>query len=170
MPTPAALLQSIQSTPTGLTLSELLVLHPTLARRTVQRKIGQWIAARQIVAQGEGRARRYLATTAAPRVTSTTASGAPVHTFPAHIPLSADSQDILAYVTQPDARTSGHLQPRHPQPPADRSVVGFQPPGGQHLFAPGHGGINRTRAQRHRQGRDRDANDLEPQERHRTAG
>ncbi|MDP3650838.1 MAG: Fic family protein [Rhodoferax sp.] len=100
MTTETDLLQRIQSTPTGLTLSGLLALHPTLARRTVQRKIGQWIAAGHIVAQGEGRARRYQAATGR-NIAATTASGTPGHTFPAHIPLSADSQDILAYITQP---------------------------------------------------------------------
>ena len=34
---PTALLQNIQSAPTGLMLAELLAQHPTLARRTVQR-------------------------------------------------------------------------------------------------------------------------------------
>src|SRR3990167_4553351 len=63
MTTDTALIQRIQSTPTGLTLAELLAQHSTLARRTVQRKIGQWIAAGHIVAQGEGRARRYQAAT-----------------------------------------------------------------------------------------------------------
>ena len=100
MTTDTALIQRIQSTPTGLTLAELLAQHPTLARRTVQRKIGQWIAAGHIVAQGEGRARRYQAATGR-NIAATTASGTPGHTFPAHIPLSADSQDILAYITQP---------------------------------------------------------------------
>lgn len=129
MTTHTDLLQRIQSTPTGLTLSELLALHPALARRTVQRKIGQWIAAGHITALGEGRARRYLATTAAPSVTSTTASGAPRHTFPAHIPLSADSQDILAYVTQP-------LQARKPVGYQRDFLDAYQPNVSAYLSAP----------------------------------
>lgn len=93
----AALLKSIQSTPTGLTLAGLLVQHPALARRTVQRWVSQGIAAGHIAAQGEGRARRYLPLTASP----TAMPGVPGDGLPAHIPLSADSQDILAYITQP---------------------------------------------------------------------
>lgn len=41
MSVPNTLLQSIQSTPAGLTLADLLAQHPTLKRRTVQRWIGQ---------------------------------------------------------------------------------------------------------------------------------
>jgi len=93
MTTHTALLQSIQSAPAGLTLADMLVQHPSLKRRTVQRWLNQWVAAGHIAALGEGRARRYLATTAA--------TDAPSHAFPTNIPLSADSQDILAYVAQP---------------------------------------------------------------------
>lgn len=68
-----------------------------LARRTVQRWVSQWIAAGHIAAQGEGRARRYLPSAVGSQATSITAHD----NFPAPIPLSADSQDILAYVTRP---------------------------------------------------------------------
>jgi len=94
----AALLHSIQSSATGLTLTELLALHPEMARRTVQRWIRQWIAQGLVSASGEGRARRYVA----PAALAVSASGmAPTDRFPSHIPLSADSRDILAYVDQP---------------------------------------------------------------------
>jgi len=94
------MLKSIQSAPEGTTLLELLARHPTLARRTAQRWIGQWISSGQIVAQGEGRARRYLPASG-PTAATRAAFAATSTVFPADIPLSADSQDILAYVTQP---------------------------------------------------------------------
>lgn len=91
-------LQSIQASPVGLTLAELLVRHPHVARRTAQRQISQMIASGQISARGEGRARRYHAVAAIPAV----AQGG---RFPDFIPLSADSRDIVAYIDQaPEAR------------------------------------------------------------------
>src|SRR3990167_8816319 len=82
--------------PTGLTLAELLAHHPDVARRTAQRWISEWLAQGRLLAQGEGRARRYRSDTA-------TAS----HEAPQQdpligiLPLSADSRDILAYIDQP---------------------------------------------------------------------
>lgn len=93
----AALLKSLQSSPNGLTLAELLVQHPALARRTVQRWTRQWVAEGQISASGEGRGRRYGAL-AQPALAS---AALPDAHFPPHIALSADSRDILAYVDQP---------------------------------------------------------------------
>ena len=95
MSAPNTPLQSIQSTPAGLTLADLLALHPTLKRRTVQRWIGQWIDQGRLVAHGGGRSRRYVAST-----TVTPSESIRVDHVCAPIPLSADSQDILAYVTQ----------------------------------------------------------------------
>ncbi|MDD2545247.1 MAG: Fic family protein [Burkholderiaceae bacterium] len=89
-----ALLQSLQASPAGLTLGELLAQHPQLSRRTAQRWLGDLVAAGQVQAQGEGRARRYVAGSGAP-------VEAAVDRFPAFIPLSADSRDVLAYVQQP---------------------------------------------------------------------
>ena len=99
----ATLLKSIQSSATGLTLAELLAQHPDLARRTVQRWMSQWIAKGLVTASGEGRARRYRA----PAQSAPTSAIAPNDRFPPHIPISADSRDILAYVDQP-------LQARRP--------------------------------------------------------
>jgi len=93
----AALLKSIQSSSSGLTLAELLAQHPGLARRTVQRWLNQWGREGKITASGEGRARRY----AAPALSATAIAMAPTDRFPSHIPLAADSRDILAYVDQP---------------------------------------------------------------------
>jgi len=91
------LLGSIQASNAGLTLAALLAQHPHLARRTAQRLISQLIHQGQITAQGEGRARRYFGTVeAAPHAQVAEPDG-----FPAYIPLSADSQDVMAYVDQP---------------------------------------------------------------------
>ncbi|MDP2680743.1 MAG: Fic family protein [Rhodoferax sp.] len=84
------LLNSIQSSGNGLTLAELLVAQPGLARRTAQRLIAGLIDRGQVIARGEARARRYFG------VVTSVSDG-----FPRHIPLSADSQDILAYIDQP---------------------------------------------------------------------
>jgi Fic family protein len=97
------LLNSIRATG-GLTLAELLARHPEIARRTAQRLIQHLIETRQIMARGEGRARRYFFlgdAVAEPRVAYEAAQ------FPPFIPLSADSWDVLAYVDQP-------VEARHP--------------------------------------------------------
>jgi Fic family protein len=91
------LLKSIQESPSGLTLAELLVLHSGVARRTAQRWISQLIIDGRITGIGEGRARHYLAV----KTATTKTSDAKQDTFPGYIPLSADSRDILAYVDQP---------------------------------------------------------------------
>ena len=98
--TSADLLKSIRDAPAGLTLAELLALHPAVARRTAQRWLGQWVADARIVAQGEARARRYLAAAATTLATPAEMKGDKADSFPATIPLSADSRDILAYVDQ----------------------------------------------------------------------
>lgn len=94
------LLNSIRASENGSTLAELLTAHPDIARRTAQRLIAKLIDSGQVAAMGEGRARRYFRADAQP------GSGVPatkVDSFPPFIPLSADSQDILAYIDQPPA-------------------------------------------------------------------
>jgi Fic family protein len=89
------LLESIQMSANGLTLAELLAQHPGIPRRTAQRWIQQLISEGRVRATGQGRARRYLA--AAQPVAAEHRDDA----FPGFMPLSADSQDILAYIDQP---------------------------------------------------------------------
>ena len=89
MPTRTDLLTSIQASGPGLTLAELLAQHPAIARRTAQRQIALMLEHGQVTASGQGRARRYRT------------SGTGALAFPDFIPLSADSQDILAYLNQP---------------------------------------------------------------------
>lgn len=125
----AALLQSIQSASTGFTLADLLGQHPNLKRRTLQRWLGQWVADGQLAALGEGRARRYLATAADASAATGIASSAPDNTFADHIPLSADSQDILAYINQP-------LQARKPVGYQREFLDAYQPNVSAYLSAP----------------------------------
>jgi hypothetical protein len=82
----------------GLTLGELLAQHPNVARRTAQRLIANLIGQGQVIATGEGRARRYFRAGVS---ADTGASAARTDIFPSFIPLSADSEDILAYIDQP---------------------------------------------------------------------
>ena len=96
------LLDAIRQAPGGLTLSELLARRPDVSRRTAQRWIQALLRNEQIRALGNGRARRYLATDA----TTSSATDHQATTdhqdiFPAAIPLSADSRDILEYIDQP---------------------------------------------------------------------
>lgn len=100
MTDPIELLKSIQSASEGVSLAALLARHPGLARRTVQRWIGEWLAAGKIVAIGEARARRYFPAAGAGMATAIV-SGPDDESFLAFIPISADSRDIVAYVDQP---------------------------------------------------------------------
>ncbi len=93
MPTPDELIDSIQSSPGGLSIADLLARHPGLARRTAQRWLSELIANGRIVAIGEDRARHYLG--------GSSPANDHVDAFPDFIPLSADSQDIIAYIDQP---------------------------------------------------------------------
>lgn len=93
------LLNSIQASGNGLTLAELLTQHPDIARRTAQRLIAKLIERGQISALGEGRARRYFGAGTSAAMADTWSASA--DGFPGHIPLSADSQDILTYINLP---------------------------------------------------------------------
>lgn len=89
------LLNSIRASDNGVTLAVLLTRHPDIARRTAQRLIAKLIESGSVSARGEGRARRYFGAGADTGPLATRADG-----FPRFIPLSADSQDILAYIDQ----------------------------------------------------------------------
>jgi fido (protein-threonine AMPylation protein) len=104
----------------GLTLAELLAKQPELSRRSAQRKIAQGLEKNQIQAQGQGRARRYWRATLASTTPSvhlkSIAGPLPRLTCPhggpddadattgglanSELRLSADSQDVVAYVMQ----------------------------------------------------------------------
>lgn len=100
-------LSSIAATPAGLSLAELLAKHPDIARRTAQRVIRQMIEAGEIEATGEGRARRYF-----PGIADAENDSTLLPQFPANIPISEDSKDIVAYIELPIAA---------------RKPVGYQP-------------------------------------------
>ncbi|WP_371763434.1 Fic family protein [Massilia sp.] len=97
--TPTTVVQStIETFTDGVTLVELLAKHPNMARRTVQRVIARLIADGRVRAVGAGRARRYFR-----NVVRDDNETPPLNLvgFPAFIPLSADSLDIVAYIDQP---------------------------------------------------------------------
>lgn len=98
MPSTTDILNSILASRSGASLSELLTKHPEIARRTAQRILANLVESNQITAQGEGRARRYFAIE---HQAETHAPNTDTDAFPAFIPLSADSRDILAYINQP---------------------------------------------------------------------
>ena len=86
----------------GYSLAELLERFPALSRRTAQRLLSAWTAEGRVHRQGHGRNTRY-APPAGDRGRSVVSV---VATFPEAIPVSADSRDVLAYVSQPlEART-----------------------------------------------------------------
>jgi fido (protein-threonine AMPylation protein) len=97
----APLLQSIHDAPDGLGLAQLLALHPGVSRRTAQRWLAGWVAGGHIVALGEARARRYVGRARAANVSGANGTEGTADHFPATIPLSADSRDVLDYVDQP---------------------------------------------------------------------
>ncbi|MBN8442189.1 MAG: Fic family protein [Thauera sp.] len=97
MPSPPdQLLGFLRSAPDGLSITDLLERRPGLTRRTVQRWLNELVAQGRINPLSGGRSRRYVL--AAEAVEPTTEAR---DRFPGHIPLSADSRDILAYVDQP---------------------------------------------------------------------
>ena len=96
MPTRDELVDSILSSPEGLSIADLLARHPGLARRTAQRWIRELMNSGRLSAVGEGRARRYFTTGSPQRSANDRAD-----TFPQFIPISADSRDIIAYIDQP---------------------------------------------------------------------
>ncbi len=114
MSTAVDLLNSIQAADNGLAINELLAHHPDVSRRTAQRWISQLLKQGQLRASGETRLRRYFAVTATIEVAFAS------NFFPAYIPLSADSRDILAYVDQP-------LQARKPVGYQREFLEAYQP-------------------------------------------
>ena len=108
---PASFLSTIKRFRHGIALNDLLVRHPDTARRTAQRWLNQLQEQGLVLAQGQARARRYLAIKKPDAAAGGDATGStqPLSTqeleqediFPSHIPLSSDSRDILAYVNQP---------------------------------------------------------------------
>ena len=87
------LLKKIQTSSQEFTLTELLRNHPEVSRRSLQRWINQWVTQGLVQTYGQGRARRYQ--------TKSDKKSASRDVFPSFIPISPDSEDILAYIEQP---------------------------------------------------------------------
>lgn len=96
------LLKKIQSSKSGLSISELEAANPDKSRRTTQRYLTSLIVSGYIVAIGKGPSRRYIAADAhTEQLPTESAFLARYDVFPKAIPLSADSKDILKYIEQP---------------------------------------------------------------------
>lgn len=78
----------------GVSLAELQESLPDIARRTLQRWINQLISKNKIMAKGKGKARLYQGVIQKSIDLATSTS----------IPLSADSKDILQYISQPETQ------------------------------------------------------------------
>ncbi|WP_426414764.1 Fic family protein [Aestuariirhabdus sp. LZHN29] len=79
-------------------MAELMVMHPDIARRSAQRQVANLVENGQVIARGDGRGRRYFGAELPKKSAIQINDG---DTFPAFIPISADSQDILSYINQP---------------------------------------------------------------------
>ncbi|RZL07101.1 MAG: Fic family protein [Rubrivivax sp.] len=127
--TPEILLLSLRSAAEGLSLADLSTQYPAVPRRTAQRWLRRFVDEGLVIAMGEGRARRYVAvgTPQAPADRANTSAAGSA--FPAYIPLSADSTDIVAYVNQP-------LQARAPVGYQREFLDAYQPNATFYLPAP----------------------------------
>ena len=108
------MLTSIEASSRPLGLTDLLVLHPDVPRRTAQRWLSRLLADGAIQAIGEGRARQYLALDAVPPPQGDEGG------FPDAIPITEESRDILAYLDQP-------LEARKPTGYMREFLTAYQP-------------------------------------------
>lgn len=92
------LLEVIQLSKNGITVTELLNELPGYSRRSAQRHLAKLVQSGEVIAVREGRARHYLSQTAATKKIKPSKSE---DIFPAAIPLSEDSKDIIKYIEQP---------------------------------------------------------------------
>jgi Fic family protein len=98
MPSTTDVLNSIRASLNGSTVEELLIAHPGISKRTIQRLLAKLVDSGQVTPRGEARARRYFPAGAQ---SENEISVTGKDRFPPFIPLSADSQDILTYIDQP---------------------------------------------------------------------
>ncbi|MUK30772.1 Fic family protein [Aliivibrio fischeri] len=75
-----------------VSISDIILDHPDLIRRTLQRWLNTLIEDKQIEVIGDGRSRKYIARIVREEAANSTDS------FPKSIPLSPDSHDILNYL------------------------------------------------------------------------
>ncbi|EXJ11781.1 Fic family protein [Nitrincola nitratireducens] len=96
------LLKSINASTNGVSMAELMTMHPGIARRSAQRQVAKLVEDGLVVARGDGRGRRYFSAVVLPEAPSkTNVLTNKGDVFPSYIPVSADSQDILSYINQP---------------------------------------------------------------------
>jgi len=103
------LFRAIQASGESWSVAQLQAAHPELARRTLQRRLAQMVAAGQIVPEGQARARRYKVAPGmpaaapyppAPPATVFAVRESVAEMLDDRVALSPDSRDILAYVEQ----------------------------------------------------------------------
>ena len=107
------LLSAIQAQPNGFSLAEALIKWPDVPRRSLQRALAHWVALGEIAPIGKARATRYVANAQiAPKLLSyalpsqvgfsqASAWRAEEELSTGQWPLSPDSKDIRAYLSQP---------------------------------------------------------------------
>ena len=54
------LLNSINASANGVSMAELMAMHPDIARRSAQRQVARLVEDGLVVARGDGRGRRYF--------------------------------------------------------------------------------------------------------------
>lgn len=82
-----------------VSISDIIMDHPELIRRTLQRWLNKLIEDKQIEAIGDGRSRQYIASLVREAISNS--SHNEHNDFPKSIPLSPDSYDILNYLSKP---------------------------------------------------------------------
>lgn len=82
-----------------VSISDIILEHPDLIRRTLQRWLNTLIEDKQIEVIGDGRSRKYIARIV--REVAANSTGNEYDSFPKSIPLSPDSYDILNYLDKP---------------------------------------------------------------------
>jgi hypothetical protein len=96
------LLYKIQSSTSGLSISELAAENPAKSRRTTQRYLKSLLDRGDIVVIGKGPSSRYIAVDKySKQLPNESAFLESNDAFEKTIPLSADSKDILKYIKQP---------------------------------------------------------------------
>lgn len=111
------LLNSITAAANGVSMAELMTMHPDVARRSAQRQVARLVESGQVIARGEGRGRRYFGASHPQEADFQAREG---DEFPVFIPVSADSHDILGYINQP-------LEARKPVGYQRDFLDGYQP-------------------------------------------
>ena len=95
------LLATIEGSAAGLSVAELIKIHPSIPRRTAQRWVSRWVEQGFIASSGEGRGRCYMSYRYADGAGVAVADPGSVYETDAHIPVSADARDIVEFLRRP---------------------------------------------------------------------